>query len=113
MYTPGPWKIGKRDSVVGADGFEVCDPDQGPFLSEKFNSAKKHWGSTPGSHIERSEEEIRSNARLIAAAPELYRTVKDLLEKIGPREWSPRWNARSFQKEYGKLEKLMKKVEEE
>lgn len=111
MYTPGPWRIGKRGSVVGADGYEVCDPDQGPHLSEKFNSNKGHWGTTPGADIERTDEEIQANCRLVAAAPEMLEAIKDLLLKIGPREWSPRWNAKTFQKEYGKLEKLVKKVD--
>lgn len=115
-YTPGPWKIGKRDTVVGKDNFEICDPDQGPHLHEKFNANKGHWGSTPGAYIDRPEEEIQANTRLIAAAPEMFEAIKQHLENCGPREWSPEWKGSSCPGGDGlheKFRKIIRKVEEE
>lgn len=117
-YTPGPWVISRSGDVFGADGYEVAEAYLNLCLSLKWTNAKrkKHWGSTPGSNIDRSEEEMAANARLIAAAPEMFEAIKEHLENCGPREWSPEWKGGSCPGGDGlheKFRQIIRKVEEE
>ena len=56
-YTPGPWELYKRHSVVGAKWTFVAD----------CQSMRDDWG------------EDEANARLISAAPELLEALDDML----------------------------------
>lgn len=76
-HTKGPWTVDERYedavSVIGADGFEVADiatTATSPAWFEKHPDT--HWGNDETSHVERSMEEATANARLIAAAPDLF-----------------------------------------
>lgn len=83
-YSMGPWHVGEGGSVFSADGYEVMDPSQGPFLSGKWlkndGPNKGHWGRTPGASKERQEEEMEANGQLIAAAPEMLAALKCFLD---------------------------------
>lgn len=68
LWTPGPWDA--RDGVVyDSSGYTVADTTQGPHLHWSHTGNDGHWGSLPGSHIEREEDEQFANASLIATAP--------------------------------------------
>lgn len=77
-FTPGPWSMDSTGSVVNASG---------GYVAEAFDGL-------PGSD---TDQEIASaNARLVAAAPELFealrelvaiRTIKDKLEEPNNGEW--------------------------
>lgn len=81
-HTPGPWTSGsaRTGRVFGADGYEVCDPTQGPHLHVDYDSDAGHWATTPGAYVDRTDEEIEANTHLIAAAPDLLEALKDLVE---------------------------------
>lgn len=81
-HTPGPWHVaddGWSTEVYAADGYEIVDAGQGPHLHETHDGNSGHWATTEGAHVERSEEEERANARLIAAAPDGYELAKGFL----------------------------------
>lgn len=81
-FTPGPWQAVEHYSdsvsVVDSRGFEIVEADDSPILlgySEKFDI--RHWGELPGrSYLELDAEEQAANARLIAAAPDLYAALE-------------------------------------
>lgn len=96
-HTPGPWTSGsaRTGRVFGADGYEVCDPTQGPHLHVDYDSDRGHWATTPGAYVDRTDEEIEANARLIAAAPDLLEgaaliarleTNEETLERTGDQQ---------------------------
>jgi hypothetical protein len=59
-HTPGPWHLGRADLVSGADGSIVCDVQtERPYPVTKRNAA---------------------DARLIAAAPELYEALQRITD---------------------------------
>jgi hypothetical protein len=69
-WTPGPWGVNKYGSVGAGAHYHV------PIVA----SVEPLYGVDQcfGSHA--------ANARLIAAAPELYKALTALM-KIGPRPW--------------------------
>lgn len=86
-HTPGPWKSGsaRTGRVFGADGYEICDPTQGPHLHVDYDSDRGHWATTPGAYVDRTDEEIEANGHLIAAAPDLlaeHRRTLGQLERM-------------------------------
>lgn len=84
-HTPGPWKSGsaRTGRVFGADGYEICDPTQGPHLHVDYDSDAGHWATTPGAYVDRTDEEIEANAHLIAAAPDLLAACVELIRGDG------------------------------
>lgn len=84
-HTPGPWKSGsaRTGRVFGADGYEICDPTQGPHLHVDYDSDVGHWATTPGAYVDRTDEEIEANAHLIAAAPDLLAALRAIAESSG------------------------------
>lgn len=84
-HTPGPWTSGsaRTGRVFGADGYEVCDPTQGPHLHVDYDSDRGHWATTPGAYIDRTDEELEANANLIAAAPDLLAALRAIAESSG------------------------------
>lgn len=78
-HTPTPWRVGDDGTTVyDANGYEIVDAAQGPHLHETHDGNKGHWATTPGAYIERSGDEERGIARLIAAAPELLAALREL-----------------------------------
>lgn len=84
-HTPGPWTSGSARTwrVFGADGYEICDPTQGPHLHVDYDSDVGHWATTPGAYVDRTDEEIEANAHLIAAAPDLLAACVELIRGDG------------------------------
>lgn len=78
-YTPQPWIILPEE--VDKDYIRV----RGTQMGSRYKIANVITPAYPGVH-EREAEETRANARLIAAAPELFemllKTVK-VLERVG------------------------------
>lgn len=70
-HTPGPWTAEPRDD--GADGFIVRDAD-GEFVNYLCDSRYGDGRKDPTAEV---------NARLIAAAPELYEALRALLDGPG------------------------------
>ena len=71
-FTPGPWKMYRNGYVLSEEtGERVCTPHS--TLPE---------ASKVSDHI----KDLKANARLIAAAPELYEALEDasdLLDRMG------------------------------
>ena len=88
-HTPEPWTIDKTyneiSDVLGGDGFPVAEIRSTavlPGYSEKFN--RQHWAGDEGrSYIERPGAEVAANARLIAAAPEMYELLRAFANESG------------------------------
>lgn len=70
-FTPGPWVV----TVAKGGWFEVCIPDEdsrtgGDLVAEVFSP-----GTGP-----KPDAEDEANARLIAAAPEMFEALTNLLK---------------------------------
>lgn len=77
-FTKGKWSVGigkLEGGVVDEQDELICDPSGGRF-----------------------EEEAKANASLIAAAPEMYALLEDLLDRFRNDEFAP------------EIEKLLKKA---
>lgn len=71
-HTPGPWRVEKVNGCKTIFGSVACqDGDDGGIFS-----VEERVGYT---HGRASEREDAANARLIAAAPDLYAVVKELV----------------------------------
>ncbi len=77
-WTPGPWQVvidddgnplSGRPSVSASDELDCSIVHWDGFVQEYWRSA-------------RGDKEIHANAHLIAAAPELYDALFDLLNKV-------------------------------
>uniref|UniRef100_UPI00197AE932 hypothetical protein n=1 Tax=Dyadobacter bucti TaxID=2572203 RepID=UPI00197AE932 len=88
-HTPTPWKISDHSlEIFGSDGFEICDPEQGPHVSEQWTKEIKteyrHWSGGEGTdHKERSFEEMEANAEFIVRACNSHYDLVAALEKAG------------------------------
>jgi len=72
-HTPGPW---------GFDSFA---------LREEIRAENNPLIATVCSVHCDSPEEMRANAHLIAAAPEILWTLEKLVERVGGDEWFAEW----------------------
>jgi hypothetical protein len=84
-FTPGPWKIGYSDG--SGPEYIVGSPGNGRAV------ATLRWGcdcckDTPASFADLKPEE-RANARLIAAAPDLYSALKDMVDAYAEGQDDP------------------------
>jgi len=62
-FTPGPWE--KKGNTIFGNGRRICD------LLILYDGDWQPWA-----------EEQEANAHLIAAAPELYETLKELINRL-------------------------------
>ncbi len=69
-HTPGPWGI----RALMGENLSVCDESVGPGLYPIAQSIEGH-----------TEDEQNANARLIAAAPELYEALKLAYQRSNER----------------------------
>lgn len=83
-HTPGPWEIRADNSeeleILAGEGCES-------FFVARLQ--KKYWGSSgivPKVYSQYTDERMRANASLIAAAPDMAEALKNLLAKI---DWRP------------------------
>lgn len=70
-HTPGPWKVDAMGNVWSADT-KVCEMSEHPVIAS-------------GCYREKTDDEHRANARLIAAAPELLEALRDCVKWYGNR----------------------------
>lgn len=76
-FTPGPWKyrphaLDDWGDVRTVEGFRICQARDPSDLSDEYLAAHRKAGTDPSEHT----------ARLIAAAPDMHRTIGDLLAVI-------------------------------
>ena len=67
-YTPGPWRV-----IIDDDGNPLSGRP-GVFAADKYDCSIVHWDGFVQTYFRsaRGDKEIHANARLIAAAPELF-----------------------------------------
>ena len=75
--TPGPWEYGR---AANYDGFYVAPLGTLPTLA-----AVERCGHRMSTRVHNFPGDLEANARLIAAAPELYESLKSLVAAID--EW--------------------------
>lgn len=65
-FTPGPWKAVKYSKMrIG-----LCCPGQGA------------WALLTGTNVDADHPVLRANARLIAAAPDLYEALRNAIDRL-------------------------------
>lgn len=78
MHTPGPWTMETMRTSVG-----ICHKI-GPFPAKDDDGEPRHaclYADYPSTSNPR-DEELRANARLIAAAPDLLEALQTLLDSV-------------------------------
>jgi hypothetical protein len=97
-HTPGPWVISK---VIkhGARCYRTIRQEGKFKLAEVFAFNECATGTKEG------KAEDAANARLIAAAPEMYDVLSELLDTLGLSR------GYGFDEEYAKLREVLAKVE--
>lgn len=73
-FTPGPWECRRAMKADNTGGYDYAIAADGKIIAEAF----EHVDFADG-RIGYEARPVANNARLIAAAPELYRVVDDLL----------------------------------
>lgn len=87
-HTPGPWHIHVRNSHrLHVDADEIIIAQQGnkppvAFLHSVYLSCALKGKNEPRAW-ELAEQEVRANAALIAAAPDLLQALRDILAYSG------------------------------
>jgi len=76
-HTPGPWTV---ECVVGNDPHDICGPDRPGEGSPNLLASVAYDFDDPLPHL--SLEEANANARLIAAAPDMYKICRELLDWV-------------------------------
>lgn len=83
QFTPGPWQS-REDQVYDSNGFSVASATSTYGIHkdwDKMGIGVSHWSDKPGiTCIDRTEEDANSNAKLIAAAPDMYEALQKLVE---------------------------------
>lgn len=84
IHTPGPWTISKSRQP---NGWEIIGPANQPVAIEPWHGDASHA---------LYKEIYEANARLIAAAPELLKALRDYVERheaAGPCDGLPEYEA--------------------
>lgn len=85
MFTPGPWEVCNMTDVFSASGAArrdglSADDNDGWAISDC--STGRSTSSAGGEYVLPLEEQ-KANARLIAAAPEMYEALKEMSATYG------------------------------
>ena len=74
-FTPGPWKAGKNACMT-----TVLDGHEGKTIYPKGSSYHIAWANAENSNGDLDIETALANAALIAAAPEMYKLLAQILK---------------------------------
>ena len=92
-WTPGPWRVEKGHSDWGLPRSHAVIPDGGKFdfdgMIAEVHSLQPYCAGESKANIEKASTDI-ANANLIAAAPDLYEALADL---VYAHEGQPGWGA--------------------
>lgn len=81
-YTKGPWESdNERPEVWAGDGFAIAEVYD--WCLRRDFDGRSHPATTPDAGIDRTREEVLANARLIAAAPDLYEACQAWVRGFG------------------------------
>lgn len=86
-YTPGPWKFELFDNDSDTNFvLSSVDVDAGP------DGRPQDYGKSilEGMLVSESSDELDANARLIAAAPDLFEALMKIIEEFNPKR--PEWH---------------------
>ncbi|MGB9660701.1 MAG: hypothetical protein ACPL5F_01620 [Moorellaceae bacterium] len=84
-FTPGPWECSNDFEIIDAHGFPIASVHSICIKSGWQQLGITHWVEAPDrAYIERSDDEVRANQKLISAAPEMYEALKKVLEVYDP-----------------------------
>lgn len=75
-WTPGPWSVELEDRLM-VDGMQVSAPEKDRIAYVQPDDTMEIEG---GRIVECCSREQKANARLIAAAPEMYEALSEFLE---------------------------------
>ena len=84
-FTPGPWKAGKNPFTT-----TILDGHEGKAIYPKESNYHIAWANAENSNGDLDIETALANARLIAAAPELYDALEKMVNNTCRRSCSER-----------------------
>ena len=73
-FTPGPWTANESESVLGGNMLYISQDEGAPYTEYYSDVCQTHEGE--------DLDVQKANARLIAAAPEMYNKLKSLADSI-------------------------------
>lgn len=106
-WTPGPWHYGDEDTMFGVDFVQVHAGDYGNNTFRRIANVEAPFD---GERDLPMDAETRANARLIAAAPELVKALRSLLEEL----WDDRhshMNREQFERDYEREFALLARID--
>lgn len=83
-FTKGPWAVYKYTdgaSVVGCDGNAHVDIESLAIRPNWMNEGYSHWDESDDNYREIGIDEQMANAHLIAAAPEMYEMLQEMIDQ--------------------------------
>ncbi|RVH21468.1 hypothetical protein [Sinorhizobium meliloti] len=87
-HTPGPWVVDYDETITNTDEFYSVKAN-GRYIVSLFKSGT----SAEDEHSPEAESEVRANADLIAAAPDMLEALKGILSNPGGRCSAEQWQA--------------------
>lgn len=95
-HTPGPWEL--HAEVEGHNSVRICKPDAAAF--------RGCWSIAEADILGADRKEVEANARLIAAAPELYEAVEAVWAWLGEGSTEPWPDEDAYTKVLNALKKV-------